>query len=141
MGDVPNSFTPPSAPPPHKSNMPVLYYGLVVVGTAAVVLAIYNLIIIKWCAEHYHQRRRRPEGLVRTLEPISSRSFDNPNIHLVGSFKYKKEQGGAQDQGLSVSGGAAGFEAARGGGSAGQFKRRAAGYNSHPCLNVFLLFF
>ncbi|CAL5442802.1 RING-H2 finger protein ATL52-like [Camellia sinensis] len=79
--------------------MPVLYYGLAVVGTAAVVLAIYNLIIIKWCAEHHHQRRRRPEGLVRTLEPISSRSFDNPNIHLVGSFKYKKEQGGAQDQG------------------------------------------
>ncbi|KAJ6698963.1 RING-H2 FINGER PROTEIN ATL51-RELATED [Salix purpurea] len=52
----PSFEPPPPQPPPHKSNLPMLYYGLVVVGTAAVVLAVYNLIIIRWCT----QRRGRP---------------------------------------------------------------------------------
>uniref|UniRef100_A0A5B6YS38 Putative RING/U-box superfamily protein n=1 Tax=Davidia involucrata TaxID=16924 RepID=A0A5B6YS38_DAVIN len=88
MGDVPS---PVSAA---KSNLPMLYYGLVVVGTAAVVLAVYNLIFIRWCTDQ--QRRSRSQGMTRALEPVSSQNFDNPNIHLVSSFRYKKE-GVAQD--------------------------------------------
>ncbi|GFY98499.1 hypothetical protein Acr_12g0010400 [Actinidia rufa] len=92
-----SGFPSPLPPPPPKSNLPMLYYGLVVVGTAAIILAIYNLIIIKWCTDH-HRRTLRPVGRVRTLEAASGRSFDNSGIHLVSSFKYKKEQGVAQDQ-------------------------------------------
>lgn len=86
---------PPSPLTPHKSNLPMLYYGLVVVGTAAIVLTIYNLVIIRWCAR---QRRQSPPFLPRTArETGSSRSFDNPNINLVSSFKYKKD-GEGNDQ-------------------------------------------
>ncbi|KAA8534793.1 hypothetical protein F0562_029765 [Nyssa sinensis] len=95
MGDVPNPASP--AVPPPESNLPMLYYGLVVVGTAAVVLAAYNIIFLRWCAD---QQRRSRQGMSRNRQPAasSSRSFDNPNIQLVSSFKYKKE-GMAQDQG------------------------------------------
>ncbi|XP_059637071.1 RING-H2 finger protein ATL52-like [Cornus florida] len=97
--DVPPSpFTPPIATPPPKSNLPMLYYGLVVVGTAAIVLAVYNLIMIRWCADHHRRSRRgRIARGISNLEPMSSRSFDNPNMKLVSSFRYKKEgvaQGG-----------------------------------------------
>ncbi|XP_057467092.1 RING-H2 finger protein ATL39-like [Actinidia eriantha] len=97
MGDFPSPLTPPPPSPPPKSNLPMLYYGLVIVGTAAIILTVYNLIIIKWCTEH-HRQSPRPPGRVRTLEAASSRSFDNSGIHLVSSFKYKKEQGVVQDQ-------------------------------------------
>ncbi|KAM7513026.1 hypothetical protein LguiB_011901 [Lonicera macranthoides] len=92
---TPTHLTPPLPPPlpspspPPKSNLPMLYYGLVVVGTAAIVLAIYNLIIIRWCAR---QQRQSPQFLPRTAGGTGlSRSFDNPNINLVSSFKYKKD--------------------------------------------------
>ncbi|KAG5243509.1 RING-H2 finger protein [Salix suchowensis] len=91
------SFEPPP-PPPHKSNLPMLYYGLVVVGTAAVVLAVYNLIIIRWCT----QRRGRPgQGPDVFIEVTARQSFENPNRNLLSSFKYRKggKTGGDQDQG------------------------------------------
>lgn len=87
----------PPIPPPPKANLPMLYYGLVVVGTAALVLAIYNLIIIKWCTQRHRESRQRQETLVE----ITSRSFENPNRNLLSSFKYKKEGGVAQDQGVN----------------------------------------
>ncbi|RYR20350.1 hypothetical protein Ahy_B03g065457 isoform B [Arachis hypogaea] len=91
MSDVLSPFTvspppPSSSTPSNKNGMPMLYYGLVVVGTAAIVLAIYNLIIIKRC----NRRRNAPEGV---------RSFENNNYYaasqrnyLLSSFKYKKEK-------------------------------------------------
>ncbi|CAK9144165.1 unnamed protein product [Ilex paraguariensis] len=88
MGDKPPnpSYTPPS--PPSRSNLPMLYYGLVVVVTAFIILAIYNLIIIKWCTDHHRRSRRRE---TRTQDLQISRSFDNPNRNLVSSFRYRKE--------------------------------------------------
>ncbi|XAR53468.1 hypothetical protein NMG60_11022032 [Bertholletia excelsa] len=98
MGKAPIPFLPPPPPPAtsSKSEMSMMYYGLVVVAIAAIVLAVYNLIIIRWCADI---RRFHHRGSGRPLEPVSSRSFDNSNIQLVASFKYKKGEGVAQDQG------------------------------------------
>ncbi|KAL3747156.1 hypothetical protein ACJRO7_016006 [Eucalyptus globulus] len=88
---------PPPPPPPSKSNLPMLYYGLVVVGTAAIVLALYNLIIIRWCTSRY-RISRRGERLVEVM--AASRSFENPHRNLPSSFKYKKDAAaGAQGPG------------------------------------------
>lgn len=80
----------PSPPPPPKGNLPVLYYGVIVVGTVAVVLAIYNLIIIRWCANH----RRRLRDINQELDSrrrMSSSSMRGLNSFSLGeSFKYKK---------------------------------------------------
>lgn len=35
----------------------MLYYGLVIVATAGIMLVFYNLIVIKWCADHRSRRR------------------------------------------------------------------------------------
>ncbi|XP_030445774.2 RING-H2 finger protein ATL52-like [Syzygium oleosum] len=89
----PQLLVPP--PPPLKSNLPMLYYGLVVVGTAALVLALYNLIIIKWCTSRYRSGRRAE----RFVELVSaSRSFENPNRNLLSSFKYKKDAAAAAQE-------------------------------------------
>jgi hypothetical protein len=102
MGDVPGLFTqppPPSAPKPH---MPMLYYGLLVIGTAALLLAVYNLLIIRWCTQRRHsQAPPRPSPLVEIS--VGGQSFENLNRNLLSSFKYKNEDGGggggvAQDE-------------------------------------------
>uniref|UniRef100_A0A2P2P2V2 RING-type E3 ubiquitin transferase n=1 Tax=Rhizophora mucronata TaxID=61149 RepID=A0A2P2P2V2_RHIMU len=114
MGDfVPSPFipSPPTPLPPshslHSSNISMLYYGLVVVGTAAIVLAVYNLIFIRWCAERQGQAAWRrpnqfegePASISRSLECQGSRN-------LLSSFKYRKENddvgGRGQDQGRST---------------------------------------
>ncbi|XP_073137873.1 RING-H2 finger protein ATL52-like [Henckelia pumila] len=87
MGDLPPS---PQmvAPPPsslHKSNMPILYYGLVVVGTAAIVLALYNLLVLKWCTDFRANRR----AMIDDGRGSSGR-YHNVDLDLVFSFKYKK---------------------------------------------------
>ncbi|GMY36384.1 ring-h2 finger protein atl52 [Fagus crenata] len=104
---VPSPFTQPPPPLP-KSNMPMLYYGLVVIGTAALVLALYNLIVIKWCT---HRNSQRPQGPNSFLEVSASHesyvNHVNRNL-LLSSFKYKKEgedgDGGVaqQEQGVVV---------------------------------------
>ncbi|PIN19855.1 hypothetical protein CDL12_07478 [Handroanthus impetiginosus] len=94
MGDLPS---PPAAvtrppPPAPRSNLPMLYYGLVVVGTAAIVLILYNFIIIKWCTDFTDRRvrRRASQGQGAT----SSWRFRDLNIiNFVSSFKYKKDVG------------------------------------------------
>lgn len=88
MGDTLGPSSPPISP---KSNLPMLYYGLVVVGTAAIVLAIYNLIVIRWCTQQRHadDSRLRPARLEDII--IASQSFENQNRNLLSSFKYKKE--------------------------------------------------
>ncbi|KAK9131343.1 hypothetical protein Sjap_011830 [Stephania japonica] len=79
----------PSPPPPPpsgltKPNLSPFYYGLVVIGSTALVLALYNLIIVAWCSQ---RRRRRSDQSVEFV----SRSFETSSTHLVSSFKYRKE--------------------------------------------------
>ncbi|CAJ1975768.1 unnamed protein product [Sphenostylis stenocarpa] len=101
MGDVLSPFTVSTPPPPSSSSaknntMPMLYYGLVVVGTAAIVLAIYNLVLLR-----RSHARSQPSGsgtnrsgtTTTTTEAVSeiTRNLDNHQRHLLSSFKYKKE--------------------------------------------------
>ncbi|CAI9286133.1 unnamed protein product [Lactuca saligna] len=105
--NVERPFTTPPPPPasslpPQKPNIPMLYYGLVVVATAAIVLAFYNLIIVRWCTIQY-QRRSRENQLSRrrrnptnTMSPPLSRG--GSAICLLSSFKYKKGEEGSKNQ-------------------------------------------
>lgn len=92
---IPSPFNQPPPPVPPKSNLPMLYYGLVVVGTAAVVLALYNLIVIKWCAHRRNSQSSSsaPEGGVPNpfTEITTRRSRSLENLELLSSFKYKKQ--------------------------------------------------
>ncbi|KAK6147655.1 hypothetical protein DH2020_018567 [Rehmannia glutinosa] len=89
MGDPPSPHPPPSPP---RSNLPMLYYGLVVVGTAAIVLALYNLIILKWCSDFTdHRSRQRTGG--RGQGAAASWRIRN----YVSSFEYKKDGVGGDD--------------------------------------------
>ncbi|KAI5674302.1 hypothetical protein M9H77_14666 [Catharanthus roseus] len=99
--------SPPPPPPPSPSkshNMPILYYGLLVVGTAAIVLAIYNLIIIKWCADNRRRTERIPRSQraaeLASASASNQSSSENPNSNLICNFKYKKggEVGGGKDE-------------------------------------------
>lgn len=96
MGDVLSPFTisppPPPSPSSSKNSIPMLYYGLVVMGTAAIVLAIYNLIIIKGCNFRRHTQSEEPNNhLVEVVVNESRRRFENSQRNLLSSFKYKKE--------------------------------------------------
>ncbi|KAL3825360.1 hypothetical protein ACJIZ3_021389 [Penstemon smallii] len=90
MGDPPPPH-PPVPPPPSlpPASFPMLYYGLVVVGTAAVVLALYNLVIIRWCADITNHRSRQRGS--RIPGPTPSHSFRNLNMNFIYSYKYKKD--------------------------------------------------
>ncbi|KAI3754156.1 hypothetical protein L1987_53934 [Smallanthus sonchifolius] len=77
--------------------MPFLYYGLVVVATAAIVLAVYNLIIVRWCATQYrrsreanHVLRHRRRNNIMLSQPPSSISGGGSSVGLTSSFRYKK---------------------------------------------------
>ncbi|WOG92666.1 hypothetical protein DCAR_0311941 [Daucus carota subsp. sativus] len=84
--DPPSTLTPPSPSPPPKTSLPMLYYGLVVVAAAALVLAVYNFIIVKWCANQRH-RMNVPNSSIGS-------SVDSSSITNLGrSFKYKKGEG------------------------------------------------
>ncbi|CAL0320270.1 unnamed protein product [Lupinus luteus] len=115
MGDVVSPFIVSSSPKPSPSSniytIPFLYYGLVVVGTATIVLAIYNLIIIKCCSNRVQTQPSQPSGHSRSLVELvvnESRSFNNNNsqkgnFFSISSFKYKKEvvlrnEGGKEKQ-------------------------------------------
>ncbi|KAL7096054.1 hypothetical protein ACP275_10G059900 [Erythranthe tilingii] len=84
MGDPPSPYAPP--PPPPGSNLPMLYYGLVIICTAAIILALYNLVIVQWCTDMTNRgsRQRRSGG------PTSSWRLRNSNVNPVPSFKYKR---------------------------------------------------
>ncbi|XP_076944820.1 RING-H2 finger protein ATL52-like [Bidens hawaiensis] len=71
--------------------MPFLYYGLVVVATAAIVLAVYNLIVVRWCATQ-SQRSREANHLPihrRNNNIMLSRPPDS-RVGLTSSVRYKK---------------------------------------------------
>ncbi|XP_020238730.1 uncharacterized protein LOC109817798 [Cajanus cajan] len=95
MGDVLSPFTissppPPSSPSNKNNSMPMLYYGLVVVGTAAIVLALYNLVLLRRSharvSRAQHAESNRGEGVMER-----GRSLDNQSKNLLSSFKYTKE--------------------------------------------------
>ncbi|CAI9779879.1 unnamed protein product [Fraxinus pennsylvanica] len=71
-------------PPLPKSNLPVLYYGVFIIGTAAIVLVVYNLIKRKWFTGYSNSRPRQG-----TIHGFTS-SFGDPRINSMTSFKYRK---------------------------------------------------
>ncbi|XP_023516728.1 E3 ubiquitin-protein ligase EL5-like [Cucurbita pepo subsp. pepo] len=75
---------------PAKSSLPMLYYGLVVIGTAAIVLVLYNFIVIMWCSDN--RRGRASPALAGNYAEMvnSSRSLQSSNRNLLCSFKFKK---------------------------------------------------
>ncbi|KAJ9168008.1 hypothetical protein P3X46_019587 [Hevea brasiliensis] len=83
MGDVSSPYIQP--PPPQKTNMPVLYYGLVIIGTAVFGLAMYNFIVVKWCANRrrHDQSGQRPTRFVESA--AAGQSLDS------FTFKYRKD--------------------------------------------------
>ncbi|KAK2449596.1 RING-type E3 ubiquitin transferase [Trifolium repens] len=101
MVDVLSPFTIPSPPPPPSSlsnknnSIPMLYYGLVVMGIAAIVLAIYNIIIIKRCNRNHNQLSQPTRPNLIDIEgganSNNNMSFENQQRNLLSSFKYKKE--------------------------------------------------
>ncbi|XWS26625.1 hypothetical protein CRYUN_Cryun26dG0047100 [Craigia yunnanensis] len=95
MGDTPGPSSPSLSP---KSNLPMLYYGLVVMGTVAIVLTMYNLIIIRWCTQRQDESGQGP---TMVAEITASQSFENQSRKLLSSFMYKKESSnmGSQDPG------------------------------------------
>lgn len=82
--------------------MPILYYGLAAVGTAALILAVYNLIIFKHCRRRHAQSSpssssssasQPPNNRVNEVAVATRSNFDirlSRNM-LLESFKYKKE--------------------------------------------------
>ncbi|CAI9765957.1 unnamed protein product [Fraxinus pennsylvanica] len=95
MGEPPSPYMQPPHSPAPKSDYTVLYYGVFIAGTAAIVLVLYNLIIIKWCTDNSHSRRR--QRIVSGRGTTSTPSFGDPRINSMTSFKYKKH-GLAQDK-------------------------------------------
>ncbi|KAK9075768.1 hypothetical protein SSX86_004097 [Deinandra increscens subsp. villosa] len=72
--------------------MPFLYYGLVVVATAAIILAVYNLIIVRWCATRYYQGSRHQTNHLL----LRHRRNSTTNVMIVlphppASFRYAKD--------------------------------------------------
>lgn len=94
MGEPLSPYMQP--PPLPKSNSPVLYYGVYVIGIAAIVLVAYNLIIIKWCTDHSNIRPRH--GISHGHQTTSSPRFGDTRMNSMTSFKYRKH-GLEQDQG------------------------------------------
>ncbi|OIS99931.1 ring-h2 finger protein atl52 [Nicotiana attenuata] len=83
MAEAPMPNTPSSPSSPKQSNLPTLYCALIIVGIAAVLLGLYNLLIVRWCNEDNHTNDQ-------STEQISSHvSLDNLNVNLVSSFRYK----------------------------------------------------
>ncbi|XP_050129858.1 RING-H2 finger protein ATL16-like [Malus sylvestris] len=80
---------PPSTPPP-KTNLPMFYYGLIIVSIAAIILAMYNLIYVKLTSNRHDQSPppRSSISLVDLSRTRRSRSFGN-----LDSFRYKKNEG------------------------------------------------
>ncbi|CAL0306955.1 unnamed protein product [Lupinus luteus] len=87
----------------NKSSMPMLYYGLAMVGAAAIAIILYNLIniITKMCNQS-HMQSSQDEVVIDVAIGSSSMSFDNSRGNLLSSFKYKKENGGGDDYECSV---------------------------------------
>ncbi|KAG4970220.1 hypothetical protein JHK85_036641 [Glycine max] len=96
MGDFQGPFIvspPPSLSSSDKSSTTMLYYGLVVVGVAAMALALYNFVIIKRSRRrHMQSQAEGANGLVEVaMESSRIENCQRNNFNLLSSFKYKKE--------------------------------------------------
>ncbi|KHN17708.1 RING-H2 finger protein ATL54 [Glycine soja] len=96
MGDFQGPFIvspPPSLSSSDKSSTTMLYYGLVVVGIAAMALALYNFIIIKRSRRrHMQSQAEGANGLVEVaMESSRIENCQRNNFNMLSSFKYKKE--------------------------------------------------
>ncbi|KAL2338767.1 hypothetical protein Fmac_013213 [Flemingia macrophylla] len=93
------------SPPPSssdKSSTSMLYYGLVVVGIAAMTLALYNFIIIKRSRRrHMQSQAEGSDGFVEVVMDSSIDAYNNSqsNSNLLSSFKYKKKESGKEGVG------------------------------------------
>ncbi|KAL1547811.1 RING-type E3 ubiquitin transferase [Salvia divinorum] len=85
----------PRAPPPPLagSNSKMLYYGLVVVATAAVVLVLYNIVIVRWCAD------QRPPQRIRHRRPRQAAAWRIGNSLAISVASFKYEGGGKGQDG------------------------------------------
>lgn len=97
MGDFQGPFIvspPPSLSSSDKSSTTMLYYGLVVVGVAAMALALYNFVIIKRSRRrHMQSQAAGANGLVEgaVMESSGTENCQRNNFNMLSSFKYKKE--------------------------------------------------
>ncbi|KAL5572402.1 hypothetical protein UlMin_021999 [Ulmus minor] len=82
---------PPPPPPQSKPNLPMLCYGLIVVGTAAVVLALYNLLVIRWCTGREIRFERPSQNPYIEVTAVNRRRLENRRSERLPSFEYKKE--------------------------------------------------
>ncbi|OVA08917.1 zinc finger protein [Macleaya cordata] len=88
---MPFLLPPPPPPSPPRPNLSPFYYGLVVIGSTAVVLAIYNIIFVGCCVTRRERQLRRTPN--QSLPEFTSRSFDdNSNSQIITTFKYHKEE-------------------------------------------------
>lgn len=82
-------YPPPPVPPPNKLNLSPFYYGLAVIGSTAVVLALYNLIVIGVCGynrrQRLHQRPNLPFSYPRQSTELST-------VQLYSTFKYSTKE-------------------------------------------------
>ncbi|KAI3912779.1 hypothetical protein MKW98_005699 [Papaver atlanticum] len=88
MGSLQQPPPPPEMP---RTNLSPFYYGLVVIGSTAVILAIYNIFVVGWCIS---RRGRQPLEIPidQPLPVITSQIFyGNSSSLLISTFKYKKE--------------------------------------------------
>ncbi|XP_030486673.2 RING-H2 finger protein ATL52-like [Cannabis sativa] len=90
---------PPPPPTPTKSNLPMLYYGLIVIGTAAIVLALYNIVVIRLCSDSRRSQLSVPRPNSSSVIEVSTRSSGAgfESSQLPSSFKYKKAAAAAAE--------------------------------------------
>ncbi|KAL9676133.1 hypothetical protein QQ045_004346 [Rhodiola kirilowii] len=66
----------------------MLYHGLIVIGTSAILLLIYNLIIVRWCVNRHSTTRPTAQSSVEAVKRCNS----NQGISvMLPSYKYNKE--------------------------------------------------
>ncbi|KAI3996520.1 hypothetical protein MKX01_018147 [Papaver californicum] len=82
---------PPPPPETARFNLSPYYYGLFVIGFTAVILAIYNIFVVRW---YMSRRGRQPRQIPidQPLPVITSQIFiGNSSSLLISTFKYNKE--------------------------------------------------
>ncbi|RZC49397.1 hypothetical protein C5167_017827 [Papaver somniferum] len=91
MGSLQQPPPPPEIP---RTNLSPFYFGLVVIGSTAVILAIYNIFVVGWCiSRRGRQPRETSVDQIQRLPVITSQVFNrNLSSLLILTFKYKKEK-------------------------------------------------
>ncbi|KAL9682710.1 hypothetical protein QQ045_014516 [Rhodiola kirilowii] len=95
MANVQNSIssTAPLPPPQGDNNLPMLYYGLALVGTAAAILAMYNLVIIRLLRTGHPRAESAGQPSSSIISQSASSTLADGDLSGSNwglSFKYKK---------------------------------------------------